>query len=38
MPGMLILKSVETLSDDALLTRRSRDPYYQDFTVERYSP
>ena len=38
MPGMPILKSVETLSDDALFTRRSRDPYYQDFTGERYSP
>ena len=32
MPGMPILKSVETLSDDALFTRRSRDPYDQDFT------
>ena len=38
MPGMPIPKSVETLSDDALFTRRSRDPYDQDFTAERYSP
>ena len=36
MLGMLILKSVENLSDDALFTRWSRDPYYQYFTGERY--
>ena len=38
MPGMPILKSVEILSDDVLFTRWSRDPYYQYFTGERYSP
>lgn len=36
MLGMLILKSVDNLSDDALFTRWSCDPYYQYFTGERY--
>ena len=36
MIGMLILKSVENLSDEVLWARWPRDPYYQYFTGERY--
>lgn len=36
MLGMLILKSVENLSDEELFARWSRDPYYQYFTGELY--
>ena len=36
MLGMLMLKSVENLSDEDLFARWSRDPYYQYFTGELY--
>ena len=36
MLGMLVLKSVENLSDEELFARWSRDPYYQYFTGELY--
>lgn len=36
MLGMLILKSVENLSDEDLFARWPRDPYYQYFTGELY--
>jgi IS5 family transposase len=36
MLGMLILKSVENLSDEELFARWPRDPYYQYFTGELY--
>ena len=36
MLGMLILKSMENLSDEELFTRWPRDPYYQYFTGELY--
>ena len=36
MLGMLMLRSVENLSDEDLFARWSRDPYYQYFTGELY--
>lgn len=36
MLGMLMLKSVENLSDEDLFARWPRDPYYQYFTGELY--
>jgi len=36
MLGMMMLKSIENLSDENLFARWSRDPYFQYFTGERY--
>lgn len=36
MLGMLVLKSVENLSDEELFARWSQNPYYQYFTGELY--
>jgi len=36
MLGMLLLKSIENLSDEDLFARWPRDPYYQYFTGELY--